>query len=93
MIVELPHSAPKGYHYEVEEYDSKYLRIMLHHHRKYDYNLGKPVATVWGFYARKTSKFHAPINAKKVGKVVSISETTPYTSMPISITPLEQAFS
>jgi hypothetical protein len=93
MIVDcpIPHTAPEGYDYYVEEFDSKYDRIMLHHHRKYDYNLGEKVATVWGFFNRKTKQYHSPINAKKVGKVVQ-HKTTPYTSMPLNQTPLEQAF-
>jgi hypothetical protein len=32
-----------------KEFDSKFVRIMLHHHRNYDFNLGEPIAPVWGF--------------------------------------------
>ena len=83
MFDVLFHKAPEGYHYEFEkEFDSKFVRIMLRHHRQYDYNLGKPVATVWGFYNKKTGAFHSPVNAKKVGKIIDIYKTTPYTGMP-----------
>lgn len=94
MIVELPHKAPIGYHYEQEpNFKTNIIAIWLHHDKFYDYNLGKPVKTIWGFYHTKKREFYAPINSKTIGKVVDIMETTPYTSMKILKTPLEAAFS
>lgn len=87
-----PHSPPKGFDYVVEKFDAKHLRICLRHHRIYTYNGGKPVLTVWGFYNIKTNNYHSPINGKKVGKVVDISTTRDYTSMPLNFNPLEAAF-
>jgi len=54
---------------------------MLHHQRKYDYNLGKPVATVWGFYSPSKGLYFAPVNAIQPGKQIDLSLTTPYTGM------------
>jgi len=85
-----PHIAPSGYAYEVENFNTRVLRIMLRHHKKYDYNLGKSVATVWGFYSPKKRIYYSPINAASVGREVSINETSPYTAMPILMNPLEK---
>jgi hypothetical protein len=54
---------------------------MLNHHCRYDYNLGKSVATVWGFYNSKTHLYYAPVNALKPGKQIDVSLTTSYTGM------------
>ena len=93
MTVELFHKAPEGYHYEQEpNFKRNVTAIWLHHHKRYDYNLGKPVKTIWGFYNTKTKQFHAPVNSKTVGSVVIIQNTTPYTAMTLNLTPLEAAF-
>lgn len=93
MIVELPYKAPKGYSYEFEQFNSKYIQINLKHHAKYDYNLGKPVSTIYGFFNIKTKEYHSPVNAKTVGKSIKPSDFTAYTMMKKpSLTPLEQAF-
>lgn len=93
MTVELFHKAPKGYYYELEkDFKRNVTAIWLHHNKQYDYNLGKPVKTIWGFYNTKTRQFYRPINAKTVGEVVDIMDTTPYTSMKVNRTPLESAF-
>ena len=76
--------APKGYSYETEDFNTKYLRIMLVHHRDYVYAEGQQVKTVWGFINKKTRQVHAPINAKKPGKMVSKGSVRSYTSMPIN---------
>ena len=76
--------APRGYSYLTEDFNSKYKRIMLIHHREYVYAEGKDVQTVWGFINKKTGEVHAPINAKKPGKVVDKSKVTPYTTMPVN---------
>jgi hypothetical protein len=94
VTIELFHKAPEGYSYEQEKnFKPNITAIWLRHHKQYDYNLGKPVKTIWGFYHTKKQLFYAPVNAKTVGKVVDIRDTTPYTSMKIKQTPLEAAFS
>ena len=92
MIVDFPHKAPKDYSYEYEEFKHNVVRIMLRCHRQFDFNLGKPTATVWGFYNTKNKKYYAPVNVKTVGKEVDIKSTRNYTAMPIKQTPLEAAF-
>ena len=92
MIVEFPHKVPKGYSYEFEQYNTRTVRIMLRHRAQYDYNLGKSVATVWGFYSPKKRVYYSPINATSIGKEVNIHNTTPYTAMIPKQTPLEQFF-
>jgi hypothetical protein len=87
------HKAPEGYSYEFEKnFKRNVTAIWLHHHKQYDYNLGKPVKTIWGFYNSKTKQFHAPVNSKTIGDCVDIKRTRPYTAMPIKQTPLEAAF-
>jgi len=82
MFEILFHKCPEGYHYEFEkEFSSKFVRITLHHHRKYDFNLGKPVSTIWGFYSKKTGAFYSPVDSKKPGKIIDIHKTTPYSGM------------
>ena len=81
MIPDFPHSPPSGYSYEREMFNAKFDRIMLNHHCSYDYNLGKAVATVWGFYSSKKGLYYAPVNAKTPGKQIDVLLTTPYSGM------------
>lgn len=91
--MEFPHKAPKGYSYEIEEnFKRNISAIWLRHHRTYDYNLGKSVRTIWGFYNSKSKTYFSPVNTKTVGKCVDIDNTTPYTAMPIKYTGVEQYF-
>jgi hypothetical protein len=92
MIVDFPHKAPKDYSYEYEEFKHNVIRIMLRCHREFDFNLGKPTSTVWGFYNTKRNKYYAPINVKTVGKEVDIKSTRNYTAMPIKQSPLDAFF-
>lgn len=95
MRIEFPHKPPKDYHYGTEDYKQNVVRIVLHCDRKFDYNLGKPTKTVWGFFNTKTGKFYRPINYKQVGKVIKDvqSTTSPYSGMePPKKTILEQCF-
>lgn len=92
MIVEFPHKAPKGYSYEFEEFKLNVQAIWLRHNCTYDYNLGKSVRTIWGFYNSKRKAYFSPINSKSVGKLVDINRTTPYTAMPINYKGVEQYF-
>lgn len=94
MTVELFHKAPDGFHYEQQkDFKRNVTAIWLHHHQRYDYNLGKPVKTIWGFYNTKTRQFHAPVNSQTVGSVVKIENTTPYTAMVLNLNGLEKVLS
>ena len=75
--------APEGYSYLTEDFNTKYKRIMLIHHKEYVYAEGKQVKTVWGFINKKTGNVHAPVNVKKPGKIVDKSKVTAYTAMQI----------
>jgi hypothetical protein len=92
MIQNFPHKPPQHYEYSFEKFNTRYVAVYLHDHRTYDYNLGKPIRCIWGFYHPKTENYHAPINATSVGSVVNPSDTTPYSAMQLKITPLEKAF-
>ena len=94
MTIELFHKAPEGYSYEIErDFKKNITAIWLRHHKRYDYNLGKPVKTIWGFYNNKKRQFCSPVNSKTVGAVIDISLTTPYTGMkPPKKNPLEECF-
>ena len=92
LIPQFKHKAPKGYSYEVEEFKRGIFSIWLRCHRQFDYNLGKPTRTIWGFWSSKSGKFYSPINSKTVGNEVDFSKTTSYSSMPLLQTPLEAAF-
>lgn len=93
MIPEFPHNPPtKEYFYEYEQFNSRMITIWLCCSRKFDYNLGKPTRTIWGFYSPKKQKYFSPINSKNPGKEININHTNSYTAMPIAKTPLETAF-
>ena len=82
---------PKGYEYQTVQFKRDIVAIWLLCHRRFIYNHGSPTQTIWGFYNTKTKQFHAPINSKTVGDVVSLKDTSPYTSMPLNLNPLEYA--
>lgn len=90
--LEFPHIAPQGYSYEFEEFKRNTVAIWLRHSAVYDYNLGQPVRTIWGFFNTKTKSYHLPTNSKTVGRVVDIDLTTPYSAMILKQTPLEAAY-
>jgi hypothetical protein len=90
--IEFPHLAPKGYSYEIESFKRHVVAIWIHHHYRFDYNLGSPVRCIWGFYNTKTKEYLAPINSKTVGRVVDIKNTTAYSAMQIKQTPLEECY-
>lgn len=92
MIPEFPHQPPKGYSYEFETFKRHIISIWLRHHATYDYNLGKSVRTIWGFYNSKTKSYHSPVNSATIGSVINLEDTRSYTSMPILLTPLEAAY-
>ena len=90
MLCLIPHSAPTHYTYETTNHKRDVIAIWLVCHRRFVYNGGAPTRTIWGFYNTKTRRFHAPINSKTVGDVVSLKDTSPYTSMPLNLNPLMQ---
>jgi hypothetical protein len=94
MNQEVPfnHTPPHGCSYSFEEYKHGVVSIWLNNTRKFDYNLGKPTRTIWGFYKSKTRKYYAPVNSKTVGKEVDFKNTRNYTAMQVKQTPLEAAF-
>jgi hypothetical protein len=92
MIPEFPHKAPKGYSYEFEEFKRNTVSIWIRNSTTFDYNLGKSVRSIWGFYDSKKRIYYAPINSKTIGNIVSIDNTTPYSAMQIKQTPLTAAF-
>lgn len=92
MIVDFPHSPPEGYSYEFEQFNTRLISIWLYCHRHFDYNLGKPTRTIWGFYSPKKREYYAPVNASKCGDKVNIENTRNYTAMPLNLTSLERCF-
>ena len=91
-MFEFPHSPPKDYSYEYENFNTRTICIWLCNTRKFDYNLGARTKTVWGFYNPKKRVYYAPINSKTIGKEVNIENTTPYTAMQVKRTSLEECF-
>jgi len=92
LIPQFTHKSPPGMHYEVEEFKRNVFSIWIHYDREFDYNLGKPVSCIWGFYDYKKCQFYSPINSKTIGKEIKFQHTRPWTAMPIKQTPLEAAF-
>jgi hypothetical protein len=92
LIPSFKHKCPDNMFYEVEEFKKDIFRIWICYKRKFDYNNGKPVKCVWGFYSLKKCKYFAPVNSITVGKEVSFGNTTPFSSMQIKKSPLEAAF-
>ena len=86
-----PHEPPEGYHYEVEKFKRNVVSIWLHHPDHFTYT-NDPVRTIWGFFDTKKECYYAPINHKKVGEEVSITDTRNYTSMQIQYKGLESFF-
>lgn len=91
-MIEFPHKVPKGYEYEFREHKKNVIAIWLKHCVTYDYNLGKPVFTIWGFYDSKKRQYLSPVNSKTPGKCVRIEDTSPYTAMISKHNPLTSAF-
>lgn len=85
------HKAPEGYSYEFSSFKRNVTAIWLRNHSTFTYT-SDPVRTIFGFYDTKKGKYYSPINSKKMGKEVKLSDTTPYTAMPLQLNPLERAF-
>lgn len=92
LIPKFKHQAPVGTFYKVEEFKKNVLSIWICYDRKFDYNNGKNVKCIWGFYDYKKCKFFAPVNRSTLGKEIDIDDTRSWSSMPIKQTPLESAF-
>jgi hypothetical protein len=90
--IDFRHQPPIGYFYSFEEFKPGIIGIWLNNKRKFDYNLGKPTRTIWGFWKSKTNKFFAPINSKTIGKEVDLKQTRDYTAMQIKSSPLDSFF-
>ena len=91
MLCLIPHNPPTNYTYETVQFKRDVIAVFLLCHRRFIYNHGAPTRTIWGFYNTKTKQWHAPINSKTVGQPVSLKDTSPYTSMPLNLNPLEYA--
>ena len=87
---DFPHIAPEGYRYEVMQSKRNFISIWSVFERGFTYNDHNESYCIWGFYNTKTRTYYAPINSKKVGDVVRISDTSPYTAMPLNLNGLEQ---
>ena len=87
----ITHEPPTDYEYEAVQFKRDIVAVWILCHRRFIYNGGSPTRTIWGFYNTKTKCWHAPINSKQIGDVVDINSTTPYTTMPLNLNPLEYA--
>tara|TARA_Y100000004_G_scaffold164803_1_gene195175 strand:- start:292 stop:591 length:300 start_codon:yes stop_codon:yes gene_type:complete len=87
---DFPHSAPKGYRYEAIQSKRNVIAIWSVFERGFNYNGHDESYCIWGFYNTKKRQYHAPINSKKVGDVVDVNHTTPYTAMQLNLNGLEQ---
>jgi len=88
IMIDFPYLPPEGYSYSFESFNARYDVIWIVNHGEVSYR-DTPPKSVWGFYLSKKGKYYAPINSKKVGKEVSIRDTTPYSSMRKNLNPLE----
>lgn len=87
-MIDFPHLPPKGYSYSFESFNVRYDAIWISNHGEFSYR-DTPPKSIWGFYSSKKGKYYAPINSKKVGKEVSIKDTTPYSAMKKNLNSLE----
>ena len=99
-MIELPpdfdHEPPTGYRYQVIQKDASTVAIWTVCNREFVYNDGNDTYCIWGFCKTKTTAkrgtqntYYAPINSNKIGKEVSINDTTPYTAMQLNLNSLE----
>ena len=86
------HIAPEGYCYEAIQFKRNLISIWTVYQSGFTYNGYSKSYCIWGFYDTKKQCYHAPINSKKVGDVVDINDTTPYSAMQLNLNPLEAAF-
>ena len=80
-------------HYEVTQFNKTVLAIWICYEYQFLYREGEePPKFIWGFYKPKKKEYYAPINSKKVGAVVDLEDTRPFTAMQLNLNPLESAF-
>ncbi len=89
--MKFPHQAPEGYEYWTDDFSAKFTRVGIRNTGYFTYCEGQP-SSVWGFINKKTGDIHSPVNHKKVGKVVDITLTSPYSAMVLQLNPLMAAF-
>lgn len=88
LPTDFPHQLPEGYSYETEEFKANITSIWIRNHARFSYT-NDPIRSIWGFAKFKRTKrstthtYHAPINSNKVGKEVSLSNTTAFSAMPL----------
>ena len=91
--MELPpdfiHEAPPRFRYRTAKFKANVISIWCDHLDNYCFSNGDQVSTIWGFYNTKKRQYFAPINSKKIGAVVDINSTTPYTAMQLNRKGLE----
>ena len=87
-----PHPTPEGYEYWSDDFNTKFFRIWIKNKTRYFNYCGGYPSSVWGFVNKKTGNYHSPVNHKKVGKVVDITLTSPYSAMVLKLNPLMAAF-
>ena len=90
-MTNLPHQAPEGYEYWTDDFSAKFTRVWIRNTGFFNYCEGQP-SSVWGFINKKTGDIHSPVNHKKVGKVVDITLTSPYSAMVLQLNPIMAAF-
>lgn len=88
-----PHQPPRGYKYQVVPFKTNIVAVWTVYLGQFVYNSGGVSRSIWGYYNTKKQQYYAPINSKRVGDVVDINRTSPYTAMQLNLTPLEIAFS
>jgi len=90
--MELPtdfiHEPPKGYRYTTLQFKRNVVSIWTVYDRGFVYNGHSESHCIWGFYDTKKRTYYAPINSKKVGDVVNIEDTSPYSAMQLNLNPL-----
>tara|TARA_B100002019_G_scaffold293097_1_gene318730 strand:+ start:2243 stop:2518 length:276 start_codon:yes stop_codon:yes gene_type:complete len=84
------HQPPEGYHYDFIQQKTNVIAIWTVYNGRFNYNNGDESRCIWGFYNTKKQQYHAPINSKRIGEVVNIEDTSPYTAMPLRLSILEQ---
>jgi len=89
---DFPHKPPKGYRYETLQFKRNVISIWTVYESGFVYNHHDECYCIWGFYNTKEQQYYAPINSSKIGSKVDVKNTTPYTSMPLNLNPLEAAF-
>ena len=98
ILNDFPHQAPDGYRYKVVRKNASTVAIWTVCNREFIYNDGNDSYCIWGFCKTRTTKkggttntYYAPINSNKIGAVVDIESTTPFSAMQLNFgNPLEQ---